>query len=77
MTVVCIAVDTYPHFDDIFPGIRFFQFSECCQGLVRVQIFSFSHDYSNTLKSNRKAMNRNLSNQKANPALKTKTGKNI
>ena len=24
--------------------------------------------------SNRKAMNRNLSNQKANPALKTKTG---
>ena len=27
-------------------------------------------------KSNRKAMNRNWSNQKANPALKTKTGKN-
>ena len=26
------------------------------------------------LKSNRKAMNRNLNNQKANPALKTKTG---
>ena len=26
------------------------------------------------LKSNRKAMNRNWSNQKANPALKTKTG---
>ena len=25
-------------------------------------------------KSNRKAMNRNWSNQKANPALKTKTG---
>ena len=28
-------------------------------------------------KSNRKAMNRNWSNQKANPALKTKTGKKI
>ena len=28
----------------------------------------------NHIKSNRKAMNRNWSNQKANPALKTKTG---
>ena len=28
-------------------------------------------------KSNRKAMNRNWGNQKANPALKTKTGKKI
>ena len=28
------------------------------------------------LKSNRKAINRNWSNQKANPALKTETGKN-
>ena len=27
------------------------------------------------IRSNRKAMNRNWSNQKANPALKTKTGK--
>ena len=29
---------------------------------------------NNISKSNRKAMNRNWSNQKANPALKTKTG---
>ena len=29
---------------------------------------------SKKLKSNRKEMNRNWSNQKANPALKTKTG---
>ena len=30
--------------------------------------------YAELCKSNRKAMNRNWSNQKANPALKTKTG---
>ena len=33
-----------------------------------------SHLYTLPKKSNRKAMNRNWSNQKANPALKTKTG---
>ena len=31
-------------------------------------------DRYDNVKSNRKAMNRNWSNQKANPALKTKTG---
>ena len=31
-------------------------------------------EYSKTYKSNRKAMNRNWSNQKSNPALKTKAG---
>ena len=30
--------------------------------------------FCNTCKSNRRAMNRNWSNQKANPALKTKAG---
>ena len=33
----------------------------------------YFRDFS-VLKSNRKAMNRNWSNQKANPAFKTKTG---
>ena len=32
-------------------------------------------DLSNLIESNRKAMNRNWSNQKANPALKTQSGK--
>ena len=36
------------------------------------------HNHKNsTNKSNRKAMNRNWSNQKANPALKTKTGNEL
>ena len=34
----------------------------------------FDSKFSGMYNSNRKAMNRNWSNQKANPALKTKTG---
>ena len=41
-----------------------------CQVPVHFLVFTFE-------KSNRKAMNRNWSNQKANPALKTKTGNKI
>ena len=39
---------------------------------VFVRIFDFTHSF--LFKSYRKAMNRNWSNQKANPALKTKMG---
>ena len=43
--------------------------------IVDISMNCYSHN-TNLLppKSNRKAMNRNWSNQKANPALKTKTG---
>ena len=42
--------------------------------LLNVLGFSGFNIQFNVHKSNRKAMNRNWSNQKANPALKTKTG---
>ena len=41
-------------------------------GLSRTHYDTNSADRDKIIKSNRKAMNRNWSNQKANPALKTK-----
>ena len=67
-------------------GFKTFHLSEhkniCCCLLQVCSIFiRFSATLINEIsrykieeKSNRKAMNRNWSNQKANPALKTKTG---
>ena len=44
-------------------------------GLAKTKIIINNPDgFRRENKSNRKAMNRNWSNQKANPALKTKTG---
>ena len=40
----------------------------------RIQHAPYSMDLAPFEKSNRKATNRNLGNQKANPALKTKAG---
>ena len=47
--------------------LKFFGSNLCKRGNLRVKRF-----YINISKSNRKAMNRNWSNQKGNPALKTK-----
>ena len=46
--------------------------TNCCK-LLKVNQAA-KRAVSSTVKSNRKAMNRNWSNQKANPALKTKAG---
>ena len=42
--------------------------------LIHFHTKSLSSEENSYTKSNRKAMNRNWSNQKANPALKTKAG---
>ena len=54
---------------------------ECFLGLCRVWVFQWTGLFGVFLqtgwfggKSNRKSINKNWSNQKANPALKTKTG---
>ena len=52
--------------------------TNCAPLIADLFLFCYERDFMNSApddnQSNRKAMNRNWCNQKANPALKTKTG---